>query len=230
MLRRVGSILQFIFVVLFALLILLPILIVLAVLQRIARLPVVLGTSLRPELVLRKFAFSVFQPEVMRDFRDDVLHIVESRLEEDEDWERWGLLREIDQARENADDSLREGEFTFSILGGLSALLVGSHLGMDYLGVVLTLVTIFFSILVTARLIFVEVLAFRSEDHRHEPLRRLAVLRAWNRGPLNEGGEIGIAVASAFASKSQLGYNLGLILLGSIAGVFHEDDGKWRAE
>lgn len=230
MFQRVKRALQLAFVLLVVFFILLPILLLLYVVQQFVRLATHLGTSLRPEHVLRRVAFRIFRPEVMRDFRDDVLLIVESRLEEDEDWERWQLLREIDEARERANEALRESEFTFTVVGGILALIVGNYFGVGYLGVALTLVTIVYSVLVTARLIFVEVLAFRSIDHRQEPLRRLAVLRAWNHGPLTQGSEVGMAVASAFASRSEFGYQCGVRIIDIIGEWMAPEPGKWRSD
>jgi nitrogen fixation-related uncharacterized protein len=228
--NRLQTVLRTAIIVL-SLLILLPLaLLGLVIALWVIDIPRRIGQYFDFEGAIRRVLYRVIDPEEMRLFRDDMLHIVESEVEMEDGLDRWGLLREIDKSQEKIELRLKNGEFAFSFVGGVVALLVGNILGIVYGGVVLTLVGLLFSFLVTVRIIITDTLCYKSINHRNEPVRRLALLKGWNTGPIFGTGAVGVAVLSAISSRDGGGYRLGRRILETIAGVMYRDEDKWQVD
>jgi hypothetical protein len=209
-----------------------PILIILlallTILMMIMNLPRKVGEKLNFEQSIRKVVYRIVDPEKMRWLRDDMLHIMESELEIEEDLDRWGLLREIDKSQEEIEKQLRDGESAFSLIGTISALIIGSMFSIELGGIILTLVVLIFSFLVSIRIIITDTLCYQSVNHRNDPLHRLVLLKGWNRGPIFKSGVIWTAVLSVIATKSD--YRLGRGVLRRYAEMKYDDEDKWRAK
>lgn len=230
MLNRLQTVLRAAIIIV-SLLILLPLVLIgLLIVLWIIDIPRKVGQYFDFEGAIRRVLYRVIDPEEMRFFRDDMLHIMESEVEMEEGLDRWGLLREIDKSQQEIELRLKNGEFAFSFVGGVVALLVGNVLGIVYGGVVLTLVGLLFSFLVTVRIIITDTLCYKSINHRNEPVRRLALLKGWNTGPIFGTGAVGVAVLSAVSSRDRGGYHLGRRILETIAGVMYGGEDKWRVD
>ncbi|WP_256301142.1 hypothetical protein [Haloarchaeobius salinus] len=210
-------------------LLLFPLLVLISVLLWVLDLPRRLGEAVNIEEIIRRIIFHIGDPDEMRRFRDDVLHIVESE-NKDSGADRWSLLREMDQAKVKIEKTLQNGEFAFTFIGGVSALLVGNVFGVAFGGIVISLVALIFSILVTARTIVTEVLCYDSIEHRNDPMEKLEVLHAWNTRAALKKGAVGIAILTAFASRSKYGYQTGIQILDFVANALYSNDDKWQAE
>jgi hypothetical protein len=210
--------------------ILLPLLIGISIILWIIDIPRKVGSHLTFEQGIRKVLFRVLDPEEMRSFRDDMMHIVESEIDENGDWDRWGLLREIDTAQNEIEDQLKDGEFAFTFVGGAAALVVGSLFGITSGGVVLTLVGLFFSVLVALRIIITDTLCYRSINHRNDPLHRLVILKGWNRGAVFGSGAMAIAILSVFVSQGGGGYRIGIGLLERLTEWKFNGENKWQID
>ncbi|AJF24643.1 MULTISPECIES: hypothetical protein [unclassified Haloarcula] len=209
--------------------ILTPLLILISVSLVLIDLPRRVGEVINFDDAIRVVLFRFSDPEEMREFRDDVLHIVESE-NENSGSDRWSLLREMDKAESEIENRIRNGEFAFSFAGGISALLVGNVFGISYGGVVITIVVLVFSLLVSARIIVTDILCYEPVKHRNDPIERLEILYAWNTSAAMKQGAVGIAILTAFASRSEQGYRVGIWLLDTIANMLYSDDDRWRVE
>ena len=116
--NRLWSTIRFIIALISALVLLFPILMGILLILWIVDIPRKVGRHLAFEDAIRTILFKVFDPEKMQDFRDDVLHIVESEIDDNQNWERWGLLRGIETAQDEIEKILKDGEFAFTFLGG----------------------------------------------------------------------------------------------------------------
>lgn len=230
MLNRPVTALRVTVIVLLLVVVLLPVLLGLIILLWIVDLPRKVGQRLDFEEVIRVVLYRAVDPEEMRRFRDDMLHILESEIEVEGNLDRWGLLREIDRSQRKVEWRLKNGEFAFSFVGGLTSLVVGNLLGIVFGGILLTVVGLLFSLLVTARIIITDTLCYQSVDHRNEPIRRLALLKGWNRGPIFGSGAVGVAILSAIASRDGAGYRIGRGILKTYAEMKYGDEGKWRTK
>jgi hypothetical protein len=228
MLKRAVTLIEVAVVILLLVVILLPSLLGLVVLLWLVDVPRRIGQRLDFENAVRKMLYWVVDPEEMLRLRDDMLHIVESEMEVEDGLDRWGLLREIDSSQGEIEQRLKNGEFAFSFIGGLVALIVGNLFGIAFGGLLLTIVGLLFSILVTARIIISDTLCYRSTNHRHESIRRLALLKGWNRGPIYGSGAVGVAILSAIASTDGAGYRFGREILEIYAGLQYSGEDKWR--
>lgn len=230
MLNRLVTALRVTIIVLLVVVVLLPILLGLMILLWIVDVPRKVGQKLDFEGAIRALLYRAVNPEEMRRFRDDMLHILESEVEVEGDPDRWGLLREIDRSQHQVERRLKNGEFAFLFVGGLIALVVGNLLGIVFGGILLTVVGLLFSLLVTARVIVTDTLCYQSVNHRNEPIRRLVLLKGWNRGPIFGSGAVGVAILSAIASRDGVGYRFGRTILETYAEMKYGDEDKWRAD
>lgn len=230
MLNRLITALRVAVVVLLLVLLLLPTLLGVVILLWIVDVPRKVGQRLDFEDAIRGVLYRAVDPDEMRRFRDDMLHILESEVEVEDGLDRWSLLREIDKSQNEVERRLKNGEFAFSFVGGLAALAVGNLLGIVFGGILLTVVGLLFSLLVTTRIIITDILCYRSINHRDEPIRRLALLKGWNRGPIFGSGAVGVAVLSAIASRKGAGYRIGRGLLETFAQIKYGEEDKWQAE
>lgn len=207
---------------------LLPILIGITLTLWIIEIPRKVGQYFTFEDSIRRVLFYVLDPQELRTFRDDMLYIVEAETEESEEWDRWGLLREIDTAQNEIERRLKDGEFAFTVGGSAVALLIGTVFGFTYAGIVLTIVGLAFSLLVSLRIIITDALCYQSINHRNDPIRHLAVLRGWNRGPVFGTGAVGLALLSVIASQGDSGYHLGTELLEEYVKWKVGGEDRWR--
>jgi hypothetical protein len=230
MLNRLVTVSQAVIIVIFLIIVLLPTLIGLKIFLWIFDVPRKVGQRLDFEGAIRAILYRVVDPQEMRRFRDETLHILESEVEVEGKPDRWGILREIDESQSEIERRLKNGEFAFSFIGSIAALIVGNLLGIVIGGILLTVVGLLFSFLVTSRIIITDVLCFRSINVRNEPMRRLMLFKGWNRGPIFGSGAIGVAVVSAIASRDGMGYRLGRKIMESYAVKKYGGENKWRAE
>lgn len=224
------AVLQATIIVLLLGVVLLPVLLAVMVLLWIVDVPRKVGQRLDFEGAIRSALYRVVNPEEMRRLRDDMLHILESEIEVESEPDRWALLREIDRSQREIERRLKNGEFAFSFVGGLTALIVGNLLGNIVGGILLTVVGLLFSLLVTARIIITDTLCYSSVPHRNDPIRRLALLKGWNRGPIFGSGAVGVAILSAIASRDGAGYVGGRWILETYAEMKYGGKDKWRVE
>lgn len=187
------------------------------------------GHFLRFEDRMRWLVFRIVDAEEMRTFRDDYLHIVESEMPE-ENMDRWGLLREIDAAQEQVERHLEGGEFAISVAGGLAAIVAGRYFGIEFAGMILTLLVIGFSLLVAFRIVITDTLCYKSAKHRNEPIHRLVLMRAWNQGAIRGKGGVAVALLSILVSPGGLGYRTGQDLVGRFLEWRLGSFDKWGAE
>lgn len=230
MLNHLWNAVRIVFLLIAVVTIVLPVLIGIFVFLWIMDIPRKVGGHFTFESAMRKVLFHVLNPDEMRSFRDDMLHIVESEIGEGDNWDRWSLLREIDTAQDEIERRLKDGEFAFTFLGGVTALIVGNIFGIVYGGIVLTLVGLLFSLLIAIRIIITDTLCYQSINHRNDPLRRLAILKGWNRGAVFGTGAVGVAILSVIASRGGAGYRLGKELLEFIAELQFSGEDKWRVD
>jgi hypothetical protein len=228
MLSRLLVLFRIGILVVILLLVLFPILVVFLIILWIVDFPNKIGHQFEFESSFRKLLFRFFDPIEMRSMRDEMLHLIEGSIEVEADADRWGLLRDIENAQLEINKRLKNGEFVFSFVCGIIALGIGTVYDAVYLGVFLTAITLLFSILVSARLIITEALCYRSIRHRYEPIERLCLYRGWNRGPIFGTGAIAIALVSAVLSRKGEGYKFGKVLLELILVWQYEFEDKWR--
>lgn len=153
MLNRLVTALRVAVIIILLIVVLLPILLGLMILLWIVDVPRKVGQRLDFEGGIRAMLYRVVDLEKTRQFRNDMLHILESEVEVEGDPDRWGLLREIDKSQKEIERRLKNGEFAFSFVGGVAAFFVGNLLGIVFGGLLLTIVGLLFSLLVTARII-----------------------------------------------------------------------------
>lgn len=230
MLNRVWTAIRVSVILIAVVSILIPLLIGITVFLWIVDVPRKVGQYLTLEEAIRRLAFRIFDPHEMRAFRDDMLHIIESEIDEGEKWDRWGLLRDIDTAQDEIEDRLKDGEFAFTFGGGIAALIVGNVFGLTYGGIVLTIVGLLFSFVVALRIIITDALCYQSINHQDDSLRHLAILKGWNRGPVFGKGAMSIAILSMIASRGGAGYRLGTELLELFAEWKIRGEEKWRVD
>lgn len=228
MLNRLIAVLRATVIILLLGVVLFPVLLAVMILLWIVDVPRKVGQRLDFEGAIRSVLYRVVDPEEMRQLRDELLHILESEIEVENDPDRWGLLREIDRSQREVERRLKNGEFAFSFVGGLTALIVTNLFGIVIGGILLTVVGLLFSLLVTARIIITDTLCYSSVTHRNDPIRRLALLKGWNRGPIFGSGAVGVAILSAFASRDGAGYIGGRWILETYAEMKYGDKDKWR--
>lgn len=228
MLARVRNVIRSLTILIVVLTLLIPALILIFVLLWLFDIPQKVGSYISIEDSIRKLLFYVIDPDEMRNVRDDMLHIMESEVNIDLD--RWGLLREIDTAQEEIEHRLKDGEFAFTLLGGAAALIIGNGFGILIGGLVLTLVVLIFSIIVALRLIITDALCYQSIYHRNDPIHRLAILRAWNKGPVFGKGAVGIAIISLITTRGGVGYQIGTRFVERYCELKFLGEDKWQVD
>jgi len=230
MLNRIATALRIVVIVILLILILLPILLGLMILLWVIDLPQKVGRRLDFEKGIRRVLYRAINPDEMRRFRNDMLHIVESEIEITDDPDRWGLLREIDKSQSEIERRLKNGEFAFSFIGGIIAIGIGNLLGIVLGGLILTIVGLLFSLLVSIRIVVTDTLCYQSTNHQEDSIRRLVLLNAWNRGPIFGSGAIGVAILSAITSINGVEYRIGRQVLETYAETKYSGENKWQAE
>lgn len=227
------EILRFIKVVLLlvvALLLFVVSIVFLKILLFIFDLPRKVGHILDLESLIANLINRVADPQEMRSNRDQILHILESEIEFEDELDRWGLLRQIDNSQTVIENRLKNGEFAFSFLGGIAALIVGNGFGLVSAGIVLTIVVILVSLIVASRIIITDTLRYRSVEVRDEPLNRLALYKAWNEGALGQTGAIAVAVFTALTRKNSHTLELAIGILELVAVIMYGGNDKWSVK
>ncbi|WP_217630174.1 hypothetical protein [Halorientalis regularis] len=146
--------------------VLLPLLAVISIFLYVMDLPRKVGEIVSFDSAIRLVIFRISSPDEMRSFRDDVLHILESGIK-DPGTDRWSLLHEMDDAKDEIEEKLRNGEFAFSFVGTITALLMGNVFGIVFGAVIITIVGLIFSFLVSARIIVTDVLCYERAVLNH---------------------------------------------------------------
>lgn len=208
--------------------VLLPTLVLLSIGLYIASLPRKAGrlsfSSILKELVF----YRVCDRRELRLMRDDMMHVLANILDPQVDYEefdRWGALRGIDEAREESKETLRDGELVITFTGSILALIVGNLFNLFYGGVILTIVALFFSLLVVVRVAIIDELSYHSTYLRHESPESLMLMKSWNEGVIKGRSSVGIAILSILIEYDGWGYRLGMDILDE-----HFSQGKWKAE
>jgi hypothetical protein len=142
-----------------------------------------------------------------------------------EEFDRWGTLREIDKAQQDAKNTLRDGELVFTFAGSTLALIVGNTLDILYAGVVLTIVALFFSLLVVIRVAIVDELSYNSAYVSGESPERLMLMKMWNEGVIGSRASVSIAIHSIFFNVDSWYHRLGVNAYDDYLA-----EGKWKQE
>lgn len=198
----------------FAIPIILGILIIIRLIGVLSTVPVAIGKRVDVEEAARKLVHLAVDIEIAYQFRDDLLlimeeHIYQSELNPD-DYDRWGLLRQIDSHREEAIENLQTGELVLSIGGAIVSIIVGLLVDVRLIGIGLTVVLIFLSILVILRVVVTDLLSYRSGEVRNDNIESLLLKRGWNENQINHGSALVWATILLTTSSSERGYELGL--------------------
>lgn len=187
---------------------------VIRIIGAMSSIPVTVGKRVNVEGFARGLVNRAVDVQVAYDFRDDLLlimeeHVYQLELDPDE-YDRWSLLRQIDEHREEAIDDLQTGESVLSMGGAIVSISLGAWLDIRYVGIGLTVVLFFFSILVVLRVVVTDLLSYRSRDVRNDSIESLLLKRGWNETQINHGTSLVLASILLTASSSEWGYELGL--------------------
>jgi hypothetical protein len=229
MLGRVGTFVRLTIAIVGSIVLLIPVLLCLMLILWIFDLPRKAGQWFNFDRVVRFVVYRVFDPNKMRRVRDDFLHIVEADSKYDDNRDRWGLIREIDQSRYEIEQRLRNGEFFILVLGAFASFLIGNLCGLLVTGAILTLLGLLFSILVTVRIVFTEILYFKGVNNRHQPIDRLIVMKGWNTGPVFSKGIIGVAILSLLPEEL---WDTDMVQasLDILSEVMYDNECKWQTD
>ena len=201
----------------------------------VSSIPVAVGKSVNVEGFARGLVNRAVDVGVAYEFRDDLLlimeeHVHQSDLDPDE-YDRWGLLRQIDEHREEAIDDLQTGESVLSIGGAIVSIALGAWFDIRYVGIGLTVVLLFFSILVVLRVVVTDLLSYRSREVRNDSIESLLLKRGWNETQINHGTSLVLASILLTASSSEWGYELGLRIVEQFGRASNpRDNNRYSAE
>lgn len=206
---------------LIAVLVAIPVIISLIVLLRligaISSIPVTIGKRIDIESFARRIVERSVDMEITYQFRDDVLYIMEEQFYrsdiDSEKLDRWSLLRQIDNHRDEAIENLKTGETILSIGGAILSVTIGIWTDIRFVGVGLTLVVILFSLLVVLRVVVTDLLSYRSTEVRNDSLELLLLKQSWNENQINYGSSVVWASLLITASSSEVGYRSGMQLV-----------------
>lgn len=187
---------------------------VIRIIGTMSSIPVAVGKRVNVEGFAQGLVNRAVDVQVAYEFRDDLLlimeeHVYQSELDPDE-YDRWGLLRQIDEHREEAIDDLQTGESVLSMGGAIVSIALGAWVDIRYVGIGLTVVLFFFSILVVLRVVVADLLSYRSREVRNDSIQSLLLKRGWNETQINHGTSLVLASVLLTASSSEWGYELGL--------------------
>ena len=180
----------------------------------LSSIPVAVGKRVNVEKAARALVNKAVDVEVASEFRDDLLypmeeHVYRSELDPDE-FDRWGLLRQIDEHREEAIEDLQTGESVLSMGGAILSIAIGAWFDVRFVGIGLTIVLLLFSILVVLRVVVTDLLSFQSCKVRNDSIELLLLKRGWNETQVNHGSSLVLASLLLTASSSDWGYELGM--------------------
>lgn len=201
----------------FALPVIIGFILTIRVIGALSSVPVAIGKRINAERLARILVNRVVDMEVAYQFRDDLLYLMEeeiyhARIDSDE-LDRWGLLRQIDEDREEAVEDLQTGEFTLSMGGAILSIGIGVWGDIRFAGLGLTIILVFFSILVVLRVVVTDLLSYRSHEVRHDRIELLALKRGWNETQINHGSSLVLASILLTTSSSDWGYELGMRII-----------------
>jgi len=208
---------------------------VIRIVGAVSSIPVAVGKRVNVEGFARGLVNRAVDVGVAYEFRDDLLlimeeHVHQSELDPDE-YDRWGLLRQIDEHREEAIDDLQTGESVLSIGGAIVSIALGAWFDIRYVGIGLTVVLLFFSILVVLRVVVTDLLSYRSREVRNDSIESLLLKRGWNETQINHGTSLVLASILLTASSSEWGYELGLRIVEQFGRASNpRDNNRYSAE
>lgn len=184
------------------------------VIGALSSVPVAIGKRIDPEKPARILVNRVVNMDIAHQFRDDLLHLMEEQIYHSDinadELDRWGLLRQIDKDREEAIADLQTGEFMLSLGGAIITIGIGVWGDVRFAGIGLTIILIFFSVLVVLRVVVTDLLSYRSNEARHDRIELLALKQGWNETQINHGSSLVLASVLLTASSSNWGYSLGM--------------------
>lgn len=194
-------------------------------------IPNKLGKRWGLENTFRDLLYRIIDEEELRFFRDEYMSVLHPKIEYRDDIERWGLRREIDLQRERAVNDLQQGRRIIAVLGGVLTVIIGDLFGIGWAALSLSIIIIFYSVVVAFRILVVDSLAYSSIPYKDAPLRELAKMKAWNEGPLRGRGGMGVVIASLITSRDSLGSKLGMEVTDFVSDKYIEyDKDRWRDE
>ena len=224
------------------LLILLIIVIVLRLFALLTAIPEVIGNRISLENRFRRFVYWLVNVEEVERFRDDVLLMMTEHVETsgetatDLDFptspvelDEWGLVRLIEQGREDAKRQLREGEFILSFVGTITTIIVSQVAGLAFAGLLLTVLLVVFSFVVSARIVVTDLLAYKAMDVERFPKTWLVMMAGWNQNQIGHNTSMMIAAIFIVFSTSGMGYDLGIRILDWYGNRSHPvEEKRWR--
>lgn len=184
-----------------------------ALFAKITSLPLWVGKKVPADDWAECFLTRFVNVGEMLEFRDDILDIFREHHNLEPDLRRPELLREIEDAVNQCEDNLRNGEFVITILTGFASVGIGAYATVEIIAAWVTIFAIGISISVLIRVVITKRLAFTAEDSESEKLPELVVRMGWNKGPINGTGGVLIAIFALFIGTSGLGYQIGLDII-----------------
>ena len=121
--------------------ILLPILLLILSATFIASIPSRIGKHISIEEWIQRGMDTVFDFDLMRQFRNDMFYKILPHIEVSEEFDRWWLHRELEKSIEHINADLRSGEYSIVVLLAIGSILFDSLFGLP-LGVILTILAI----------------------------------------------------------------------------------------
>lgn len=211
--RKTTVFLTLFFVAIILFILLVAILVLLYIFKLLGKI----GRWIQPGRYIERAVHAIFDEKKMYELRDDFMLILLSEVEPEPVLDRWGLIREIEIAREDATDRLKEGENAISIGGTIVSIIVGFVLGLQIASLVIGLTGLMFTVLVVFRTIISDMLSYKATECETLPVDELLLRRGWNRGVIGGEGGVSIAILSIFANSSERGYHIGIGLLEQFA-------------
>lgn len=138
------------------------------------------------EAKIENVIYRYYNIEVLLKFRTEILEIIDGYIiecmdmGEGEKYDSWALERQIVQYKEESKRKFETAERVTTIFGGLSTLIVAAFFNVNYAGIILTLIILFLSILLIARVVISDMLSYDLSDVRGDPNHRLVVKSAFN--------------------------------------------------
>ncbi|WP_434521958.1 hypothetical protein [Halorubrum sp. AS12] len=210
--------------------ILVVIVVTIRVLGAISSLPAWLGRQIRVNQFAERIVQRVVEIDRAHQFRDDLMFLLEEHARKEkfdfEGYDRWGLLRLIDQRREESKASLRNGEFAISFLGGFVTILAGIYINIQIAGILLTALVLLFSLLVILRIVVTDILSYQSHNVQNESIEMLVMMASWNENQINHGASLVMAAILVCFSSSDIGYQIGLEVVDRFAERSNPSFGK----
>jgi len=197
----------------------------------ILNLPNRVGKRWGFETWFRAGLYRVVDRESLISLREEFLEVMHPKKSYPEELDEWGLRREIDRNRREAIEDLRDGEQLIAVIGGVTAIVTGTVLGLAGAGVVVTLVVLFYTFAVTLRILVVDSLAYSGTERPGASVRQLGKMATWNHGPLRGKGGMAVVFGSIISPLSPPGQQLGMELFDRISSHrFDYNTDKWRSD